>query len=514
MPKDVSSLQLALNERPPHATLTRWLYQGLRRAILSGRLPPGIRLPASRDFAAQYGVSRGTVVTVFEQLQAEGYLIAQVGAGTRVNQRLSQNTLTKQTPQARMRKVPAPIRGLPTSQPARPFRPYEPALNEFPTDVWARVAGRRLRRASLSLLGSGDPRGYQPLREAVAAYLGSSRGVNCSADSVLILSGVQQGLDLLTRVLLRPGEAVWMENPGYFGAATAFRNAGARIIPIPVDEQGLVVSRGKQLCNLAKAAYVTPAHQFPLGMIMSLERRLAFLAWARGAGAFVIEDDYDSEYRFEGKPIPALQSLDKSGSVIFLGSFSKVVFPSLRVGYMALPSNLLDSVLALRIGADLYPSTLNQAILCDFMAEGHLGRHIRRMREMYATRLTALQEYARRHLGGLLEIARVQAGLSTVGFLRNGMTSRQAEEAAIGSGVEAMGLHRFTVGPSSVEGLLIGFAAFGEDQISQAVITLAAALDSSRLRIASRRQTPSAPAQQPGGHTHSNLQHRTKGRNR
>jgi GntR family transcriptional regulator / MocR family aminotransferase len=482
MSKEVSSLELAFHEKPPQTTLTRWLYQSLRRAILDGRLKPEMRLPATRDLAAQYSVSRGTVVAVFERLQAEGYLIARVGAGTRVSERLSQNALTKATPRLRTRKLPSAIRGLPTSQPARPFRPYEPALKAFPTDVWARVAGRRLRRASPSLLAGGDPRGYAPLREAVAAYLGSSRGVNCSADSIVILSGVQQGLDLLARALIKHGDPAWMEDPGYFGAATAFRNAGARIIPVPVDEQGLVVSRGKQLLDRAKAAYVTPAHQFPLGVTMSLERRLAVLEWALRAGAFVIEDDYDSEYRFEGTPVPALQGLDKSGSVIFLGSFSKVLFPSLRLGYMVLPPALLDRVLALRVGVDFYPSGLNQAILCDFIAEGHLGRHIRRMREMYATRLTALRDAARRYLGGLLEISPVQAGLSTAGFLQNGMTSRQAEKLATEHGVEALGLHRFRIGTvHTVEGLLLGFAAFTEDQIREGVVTLAAALGSARI---------------------------------
>ena len=246
MPKDVSSLQLALHERAPDTTLTHWLYQELRRAILDRRLLPGTRLPATRDFALQYGVSRGTVVTVFEQLQAEGYLIGRVGAGTRINERLSQDVVKKSAPQSRARKLPGPIRGLPTSRPARAFRPYEPALTEFPVQIWARVAGRRLRRSSSSLLAGGDPRGYAPLREAIAAYLGSSRGVNCSADSVVIVSGVQQGLDLIARLLIKPGDAVWVEDPGYFGAIAAFRQAGARIIPVPVDEGGpLGIARKK-----------------------------------------------------------------------------------------------------------------------------------------------------------------------------------------------------------------------------------------------------------------------------
>jgi GntR family transcriptional regulator / MocR family aminotransferase len=480
MPKHASSLQLTLPQRPPHVTLTRWLYQELRSAILDGRLQAGARLPATRDFAIQYSVSRGTVVTVFEQLQSEGYVVARVGAGTRISERLSQDALRRQVSRSRVRNLPTPIGGLPTWRPARPFRAYEPALSEFPSDVWARVAGRRLRRASPSLLGGGDPRGYAPLREAVAAYLGSSRGVNCSADNVVILSGAQQGLDLLARVLVKPGDSVWMEEPGYFGAAAAFRNVGARIIPVPVDEYGLIVSKRK-LLKPVKAVYVTPAHQFPLGVTMTLQRRLELLAWARAAGAFVIEDDYDSEYRFEGKPIPALQALDNYGSVILLGSFSKVLFPALRLGYVVVPPDLLDKVLALRISVDFFPSDLNQAILCDFMVEGHLGRHIRRMRDLYATRLAALQDAARKYLAGLIEISPIRAGLSTAGFLQNGITSRQAEKLATEFGIEVMGLHRFRTGTiHSVEGLLLGFAAFTEDQIKQGVVALAAALGSPR----------------------------------
>lgn len=477
MPKDVSSLQLALHERAPDTTLTRWLYQELRRAILDRRLLPGTRLPATRDFALQYGVSRGTVVTVFEQLQAEGYLIGRVGAGTRINERLSQDVFKKPAPQPRIRKLPAPIRGLSTSRPAHPFRPYEPALTEFPVQIWARVAGRRLRRASSSLLAGGDPRGYAPLREAIAVYLGSSRGVNCSADSVVIVSGVQQGLDLIARLLIKPGEAVWVEDPGYFGAIAAFHQAGARIIPVPVDEDGLSVSQGEKLCRPAKAAYLTPAHQFPLGMAMPVERRIAVLKWARETGAFLMEDDYDSEYRFDGRPMPALQGLDKTGSVIFLGSFNKVLFPSLRLGYLVLPPALLDPLLALRLGVDLHPPSLDQAILCDFMTEGHLGRHIRRMRDMYASRLAALQHEARRYLAGLLDVSPIKAGLNTAGLLRNGMISQQAEAVAANHGIEALGLDRFTLKRRNVEGLLLGFAAFDEREIRRGIVTLAGALE-------------------------------------
>jgi GntR family transcriptional regulator/MocR family aminotransferase len=485
MPKEVTSLELALHERPPNARLTRWLYQELRRAILNGQLRPGTRLPATRDFASQYEVSRGTAVSAFEQLQAEGYLTCRVGAGTWVNENLPAHLLSTKRRQVRLGNLPVPVRGLTLSRPAHAFRAYEPALAEFPMDIWARVAARLLRRASTSMLAGDDPRGSGVLREAIAAYLGSSRGVNCSPDQIVIVSGAQQGLDLLARLLLKPGVPVWMENPGYFGAIAAFRHAGAKIIPVPTDAEGILVAKGIQLCDRARAAYVTPAHQCPLGMTMSVARRLALLAWARRESAFLIEDDYDSEYRFDGSPVPALKSLDDGASVVLLGSFNKVLFPSLRVAYLVMPTALVAPLLELRFAVDLHPSGLDQAILSDFILEGHFARHIRRMRGLYAKRLTALQEAAQKYLAGLLDISPLRAGLSTTGFLRNGMSSRQAEAAAAAHGVEVIALDRFSLTPTVAPGLLLGFAPFDEREIGRGVATLAAALDTrSRMRIA------------------------------
>jgi GntR family transcriptional regulator/MocR family aminotransferase len=249
------------------------------------------------------------------------------------------------------------------------------------------------------------------------------------------------------------------------------------MIPVPVDDQGLSVKAGKKATSRVKFAYVTPAHQFPLGMTMSIERRLELLAWASEAGAFIIEDDYDSEYRFEGRPVPALQGLDRHDSVILLGTFNKLLFPSVRLGYAVLPPTLVDRFLAFRYGADLHGTGIDQAIMCDFIVEGHLGRHIRRMRELYGGRLAAMLEGGRKHLGGLLEIARIHAGLYTMGILKNGMTSEEAENAASAHAVETMGLHRFILGKSQVRGLLLGFAAFDEVRIRSGIADLAAALE-------------------------------------
>lgn len=485
MAKTVSSFELTLHNRLQHQTLTSWLYGELRSAILEGRLGPGTRLPASRDFARVHHLSRGTVVSVFERLQAEGYVSSRVGSGTCVNHRVATGNPARTrlvTPPAYVRRVisaysrPKPLIGLLATNTIRPFQMRDPALAEFPAKLWGRLAARRARKFSSWLQTEDDGRGYLPLREAIAHYLGSSRGVRCSADQLIVASGVQQALDLLARLLLKRDEPVWMEDPGYFGASIAFGNVGAKIMPVPVDEQGLSVSAGMRMCAHAKGMYLTPAHQFPLGMTMSLERRMAVLKWASRAGAFVIEDDYDSEYRFEGRPVPALQSLDRSSNVILVGSFNKLLFPSLRLGYVVLPPSLVDFFLAFRYRTDFRSQSLDQAVLCDFIVGGHLGRHLRRMRDLYGSRLAALLDGGRQYLKGLLEISHVQAGLYTAAFLQNDMTSREAETAAAAYGVEALALSRFTLRRADPKGVLLGFAAFDEITIRKGLVQLAAAL--------------------------------------
>jgi GntR family transcriptional regulator / MocR family aminotransferase len=482
--KTVSSYELTLSARPQHQTLTRWLYGELRLAILEGRLVPGTRLPATRDFASQHGLSRGTVVSVFERLHAEGYVSCRVGSGTRVNHVPAVNIgrVKRVTPPVFVRRLisdyarPKPWVGIVARQGLRPFCIGVPEIAEFPAELWGNLAARRARTFRSWLQTEDDGRGYRPLREAITHYLGSSRGVRCSPDQVVIVSGVQQALDLLARLLLKSGDPVWMEDPGYFGASIAFDNVGAKIIPVPVDDQGLCVSAGLRMCPHAKGAYVTPAHQFPLGMTMSLERRLALLKWAARAGAFVIEDDYDSEYRFEGRPVPAMQSLDQKSNVIFIGSFSKLLFPSLRLGYVVLPPSLADYFVAFRVRTDFRNVNVDQAVLCDFIADGHLGRHLRRMRDVYASRLAALLDAGRQHLGGVLAISEVKAGLYTVGLLENGMTSRRAETTAAGHGVEVLALDRYTLRQPDPKGVLLGFAAFDEVAIRKGIVQLAAAL--------------------------------------
>jgi len=472
--------------------LYRWLYEELRSAILAGRLHPGARLPATRDLAAQYGISRPTIVTAFEQLRSEGYVEGKVGSGTYVSKTLPDELLqaprTKSVAETRRRGIPlsAYARRL---QPllrrehglARAFRASQPALDAFPMSLWAQVATRRLRRVSSRLLAGGEALGYRPLREAVTEYLNTSRGVKCTADQVLIISGVQQALDRAAHLLLNPGDPVWMEEPGYPGAAVVFRAVGAKICAVPVDAEGLNLEVGRRRWQQRpRLVYVTPAHQFPLGVTMSLRRRLSLLEWARRSRTIIFEDDYDSEYRYSGRPIPALQGLDRAAVVIFAGSFTDVLFPALRLAYLVVPSDMVDIFAAAESVSTHHPPLIDQAILCDFIREGHFARHVRRMRELYAERLSVLAESARERLGGLLEIPPVEAGLRTVGWLQGGRSAERAAQAAAKHDVEVVPLGRYAWGRARRDGLVLGFAAVDGREMRRGVEQLARALEECR----------------------------------
>jgi GntR family transcriptional regulator/MocR family aminotransferase len=366
------------------------------------------------------------------------------------------------------------------ARPLRAFRAHQPALDLFPTHLWAQVAARRLRRVSASLLAGGEALGYRPLREAVAAYLNSSRGVQCTAEQVLIVSGAQEALDRTARILLNPGESVWMEEPGYLRADVVFRALGARVHRVPIDAEGLALESGRKRWSAPRLVYVTPGHQFPLGVTMSLRRRLALLEWARLAGTLIFEDDYDSEYRYSGRPIPAMQGLDRSGMVIFAGSFSAVLFPALRLGYLVVPPEMVDIFAAAASVSTHHPPLLEQAVLCDFITEGHFARHIRRMREIYAERLAVLLESAKEKLSGALEISSVEAGLQTVGWLKGGIRAERIAEQAAGHKVEVVPLSRYVSGRSRLNGLILGFAAVDPRELRRGVEELAGILGQHR----------------------------------
>lgn len=491
MPRRGTADELMLQPRDPGVPAYRWLYAALRGEILAGRLRPGTRLPATRDLARQYGLSRGTIVNAFEQLESEGYVDGAMGSGTYVSKILPDELLrvrgeTGPSPpmlrRARRRVSDYGRRVTLFSgvevRPPRAFRANLPALDAFPAGVWARIMARCARHSSSRLLMGCEPIGYAPLRTAVARYLGMSRGVQCMPDQVVIVSGVQEALDLVARLFLNPGDRVGMENPGYPGAAVAFESVGARLSFVPLDDQGMLV-RDRSLRG-ARLVYVTAAHQFPLGMTMSLPRRLQLLEWAGKFDVLIFEDDYDSEYRYSGRPVPALHGLDRAGQVFFAGSFSKVLFPSLRLGYLVVPSDVVDRFAAAKSAISRHAPLLEQAVLHEFIAEGHFGRHLRRMRELYAERLAVLLASGRQYLAGLLEISPIEAGLQTAGWLCDGVDGEGAAAAAAVRDVEVTPLSRYHRGPVDREGLQLGFAAVDAREIRRGVIDLVAALETAR----------------------------------
>jgi GntR family transcriptional regulator/MocR family aminotransferase len=327
------------------------------------------------------------------------------------------------------------------------------------------------------LLAGGEALGYRPLRQAVAEYLNASRGVKCSVDQVLITSGVQEALERAAHLLLDPGVPVWVEEPGYPGAAIVFRAVGAKVCPVPVDAEGLDLELGRRRWQSARLVYVTPAHQFPLGVTMTLRRRLALLEWARRSHTLIFEDDYDSEYRYSGRPIPALQGLDRAGVVIFAGTFNEVLFPALRLAYLVVPQTMVDRFAAAQSVSMRHAPLLDQAVLCDFITEGHFARHIRRMRELYAQRLAVFLESSRSRLDGLLEIPSVEAGLQTVGWLAPGIHADRAAEEAARHGVEVIPIGRYATRGFRKQGLLLGFAAVDSRELRRGVEELARALE-------------------------------------
>ena len=491
MPKKSASYELPLPGRDSTVPAYQWLYEALRSEILSGRLRPGARLPATRDLSRQYGLARGTIVNAFDQLASEGYIEGNVGSGTYVSRTLPDRILDVAyeggDPSPRKRRIRLSdysrrARLFPgyESRPIRAFRANLPALDLFPTQLWLKITTRCLQRSSMSHLMGCHALGYEPLRQAVADYLTRSRGVRCVADQVAIVSGVQEAIDLAGRLLLNPGDRVCVEDPGYPGAVSAFRAQRARIHPVEVSQDGFDVRRLP--AGGVRLIYVTPGHQFPLGTTMNLSQRLQLLAWARKSGAAILEDDYDSEYRFAGRPMPALQGLDKQGIVLYAGSFSKVLFPGLRVGYMVIPPGLLphfEAALSLTVR---HAPILEQLVLSEFISEGHFGRHIRRMREVYAERLSVLLEEAQGRLSGLLEISGVEAGLQTTGWLCRGIEAESAAVAATRHNIDLIPLRYYSYSRRLPEGLQLGFAALDSKEIRRGVRELAVVLES----IASR----------------------------
>jgi len=484
-------LSLRLEKESAQA-LHRQLYDQLREAVLGGRLAAGTRLPSTRTLAGELGCSRNTVMNAFDLLLSEGYLEGQVGSGTYVSRVLPEELLTPEAPGGRPGRrrgngATLSVRGrslaaLPSRDPRAnlAFTLNMPELASFPFEVFARQLGRVWRAPSRPLLQQRAAAGFEPLRRAIASYLKAMRALDCEAEQVIVTSGTQHALDLIARMLLDPGDRVWVEDPGYPGLRGPLAAAGAELVPVAVDAEGLLPAAGQRAAPGARMAVVTPSHQFPLGITMSLKRRLELLAWARDAGAWILEDDYDSEFRYDGRPLAALQGLDEDGRVIYVGTFSKVLFPSLRLGYLVVPPALVEPLLRGRAALDDHPSALVQPVIAQFIEEGHFAAHVRRMRRLYGTRQEVLLAAARARLGGLVELAPDGAGMHLVGRLGPELAGRMDDRAAVAAAAEAgvtlAALSAYFLDLPTRQGLLLGYAGVPEPEIEAAVERLAGAL--------------------------------------
>ncbi|RKH59961.1 PLP-dependent aminotransferase family protein [Corallococcus aberystwythensis] len=498
-----SSLLLKLDSRSP-TPLHEQLFEGIRARILAGALVPGLRIPSSRQLATELDVARSTVLQALDALTAEGYLMARPGSCTRVAPELpllaedrsaaAARALNpderRQDRASRGPRLAASARALkPLTAGAprlgaapRAFRPGVPALDLFPTALWARTVTRVHARASTGLLDGGDPSGHAPLREAIATHVSASRGVRCVPEQVFITAGTQQAFDEILRLALDPGDSVWVEDPGYPGARRAVLAAGGRPVPIPVDGDGLDVGEGLARAPRARVALVAPSHQYPLGATLSLARRMALLRWAGRTRALIIEDDYDSEFRHRGRPLTALQGLDDTGCVVYVGTFSKSMFPGLRLGFLVAPPSLVDVFAAARAAASAPASTLEQAALAVFLAEGHFARHLRRMRTAYRERGEALLEALHADCPGVLMPRPCDTGMQVCASLAAPLSDLDVRDEAARKGVEVAALSGYFLGRRRESGLVFGFGGVRPETLRAGTRALARALEVSSRR--------------------------------
>lgn len=470
----------------------------LREGIKEGVFPPGTRLPSTRRLADALEVSRNTVTEAFDELCSEGYLASQVGSGTYVAESLPEQHMQAQLPasdahsSSHSLQVPSPdgtaislseraeavaghslsLLDDPVHQTA--FRPGIPAFDAFPIETWATLASRRWRTVPTDRLEYGNPTGYPPLREQVAEHLRTARGVRCEASQVIILSGTQQAFSLVARVLLDPGDPVCMEDPGFPQMRGAFAAAGAQVRPVAVDQNGFVLPTDKEPPRMLG---ITPSHQYPLGITMSPSRRRELLDWSTAHDVWILENDYDGEYRYSGRPIAALQGMDNSGRVLYTGTFSKVLFPDLRLGYLVVPSALKEPIVKIRTVSDRSPPRVPQMILTDFMDKGHFEKHIREMRMLYANRQAVLLEALDEHLDDFIDPAPSNAGLHLVGYLPEGVDDRAVADRLSDHGIIALPLSFYSMRPLDRGGLLLGYAPVPKDEIQTKVRLMANVLE-------------------------------------
>jgi len=469
------------------------VYRRIRQLILSGSLGAGQRLPSARSLAVDISASRTTVEAAYAQLWAEGFIVRRVGSGTYVaavlpgvppvrGRAASRTRATEKAPGAeanlsrRGRALDAAGRQVSLSAPLW-FSSCVPALDLFPVDIWNRLLSRRARRLGKDALALAAPAGIRALREAIAAHIAAARGVHCDWRQVLALSSTQQALDVAARLLLDDSEAVWFEEPGYLGGRAALQGAGGRLVPVPVDNEGMVLDRAMAEAPAARLAYVTPSHQFPLGVTLSLPRRLQLIGWARRERSWIFEDDYDSEFRYAGHPLTALHGLDENGRVLYAGTFNKMLFPGIRIAFLVLPEALIESF-SNAIGATSGSlSTLTQYALADLLAEGHFATHLRRVRQLYAERRDALLTAVGKHLGDRVRLGPVDTGLHAIVWLQRGVNDAAVSRRAADAGMDLPPLSRYYLGRPAGPGLLLTYAGEAPDRIEVGIRRLARLLD-------------------------------------
>lgn len=482
--------------------LSNQVYTGLRRAILAGELAAGARLPSTRTLAHDLDVSRNTVLLAYDQLLAEGYVEGRTGSGTYVARALPDVAPASARARKRRTSVKPPalsaygrrLAGIVAGarSPVEERLPYDfrygaPTVEEFPHAVWRTLLARHARAATMASMTYGPREGLPELRRAIADYLHRVRAVACDAEHVLVVNGAQQALDLIARVLVDADDTVVLEDPSYIGARSVFHAAGARLVSVPVDDEGLDATRLPRAAARARLAYVTPSHQFPTGVVMSLRRRLALLEWARKGDAWVVEDDYDSEYRYEGRPIEAVQGLDGAGRVIYVGTMSKVLYPALRLGYLVLPPALVEPFRAAKWAVDRHSPTLEQQVLADFIAEGHFERHLRRSRTRHAARRATLLCALEATLGDRVEVIGANTGKHVVVWLRD-LPARSVPRLVTEARRDGVGVYSvapYYATPPPRAGLILGYTPLEESRIAEGIHRLAAAVDRVRTAVSS-----------------------------
>ena len=474
----LSSIQL---DRTSRKTVSVQLYMALRDIVLSGGLRAGERLPATRTLAKETGVSRTTVIDAIDRLVAEGMLVSRVGAGTFVSETL-QNQIPVPMPEKQtLGNDPKPrlsytISHAQDAYAQRAWLPHEPrafitalpALDAFPMAHWSRLSARHLRGDLGDVMGYGQPKGFEALRRAIAMHLSALKGIKCHADQVFVTSGAQHAFSLIGRLFLNPGDRVWIENPGASGARNALVSEGAELVPVDVDEQGMVVSDGLVKAPHFRLAFVTPSHQQPLGHVMSLGRRFELLRAAEQAQALIIEDDYDGEFYFGNAPQPALRSTDSNGRVLYVGTFSKSLFPSLRLGFILVPERMISAFDQMFQSWVSGPPTATQAIVADFMDEGHFATHIRLMRRLYKARHEALIDAART-LPDKIRLQETSSGFHTPAFLAPGIDEDRVVQEAAQSGVSLAQLNKYCLSPIRQSGLVFGFGTATPEDIKRGI---------------------------------------------